>query len=69
MKRISVMTCLALLLTLSFSSAAFASSKKDIVDTAVAAGDFKTLGCSPAGCWLSGYAQGSWSVYRLRAYR
>lgn len=43
MKRISVMTCLALLLTLSFSSAAFASSKKDIVDTAVAAGDFKTL--------------------------
>jgi uncharacterized surface protein with fasciclin (FAS1) repeats len=37
------MTCLALLLTLSFSSAAFASSKKDIVDTAVGAGDFKTL--------------------------
>ena len=43
MKRISVMTCLALLLTFSFSSVAFASSKKDIVDTAVAAGDFKTL--------------------------
>ena len=43
MKRIYVMTCLALLLTLSFSSAALASSKKDIVDTAVAAGDFKTL--------------------------
>ena len=43
MKRISVMTCLALLLTLSLSSAAFAGSKKDIVDTAVAAGDFKTL--------------------------
>jgi len=43
MKRIYVMTCLALLLTLSFSSAAFAGSKKDIVDTAVAAGDFKTL--------------------------
>src|SRR5512142_629755 len=42
-KRISVMTCLALLLTLSFSSAAFASSKKDIVDTAVADGSFKTL--------------------------
>src|SRR5512142_3068730 len=42
-KRISVMTCLALLLTLSFSSAAFASSEKDIVDTAVAAGQFKTL--------------------------
>ena len=43
MKRIYIMTCLALLLTLSFSSSAFAGSKKDIVDTAVAAGDFKTL--------------------------
>ena len=43
MKRIYLMTCLALLLTLSFSSAAFAGAKKDIVDTAVAAGDFKTL--------------------------
>ncbi len=42
-KRIFVMTSLALLLTLSFSSAALAGSKKDIVDTAVAAGDFKTL--------------------------
>jgi uncharacterized surface protein with fasciclin (FAS1) repeats len=36
-------TCLALLLTLSFGANAFAGSKKDIVDTAVAAGDFKTL--------------------------
>ena len=43
MKRIYIMTCLALLLTLSFSSAAFAGSKKDIVDTAVGAGSFKTL--------------------------
>ena len=43
MKRIYIMTCLALLLTLSFSSSAFAGSKKDIVDTAVTAGDFKTL--------------------------
>jgi uncharacterized surface protein with fasciclin (FAS1) repeats len=43
MKRIYVMTCLALLLTLSFSTSAFAGPKKDIVDTAVAAGDFKTL--------------------------
>jgi uncharacterized surface protein with fasciclin (FAS1) repeats len=42
-KRIYVMICFALLLTLSFSSSAFAQSKKDIVDTAVAAGDFKTL--------------------------
>jgi len=42
-KRISVMTSVALLLTLSFGSAAFASSKKDIVETAVAAGNFKTL--------------------------
>src|SRR3954453_11694803 len=37
------MICFALLLTLSFSSSAFAQAKKDIVDTAVAAGDFKTL--------------------------
>ena len=43
MKRIYVMTCLALLLMLSLSSSAYAGSKKDIVDTAVAAGDFKTL--------------------------
>ena len=43
MKRIYVMICFALLLTVSFSSSAFAESKKDIVDTAVAAGDFKTL--------------------------
>jgi len=42
-KRIYVMICFALLLTLSFSSRAFADSKKDIVDTAVAAGNFKTL--------------------------
>src|SRR5271166_1703449 len=42
-KRIYVMICSALLLTLSFSNSAFAGSKKDIVDTAVAAGDFKTL--------------------------
>jgi transforming growth factor-beta-induced protein len=41
-KQIHVMICSALLLALSFSSA-FASSTKDIVDTAVAAGDFKTL--------------------------
>ena len=43
MKRIYVMICFALLLALSFSSSAFADSTKDIVDTAVAAGDFKTL--------------------------
>lgn len=43
MKRIYVMICSALLLTLSLSSSAFAATKKDIVDTAVAAGDFKTL--------------------------
>jgi len=42
-KRIYVMICSALLLVLSFNSSAFAGSKKDIVDTAVAAGDFKTL--------------------------
>ena len=43
MKRICVTTVLALMLALTFSSNAFAGSKKDIVDTAVAAGDFKTL--------------------------
>jgi uncharacterized surface protein with fasciclin (FAS1) repeats len=41
LKRICVMTFLAVLL--SFSSSAFAAQKKDIVDTAVAAGNFKTL--------------------------
>lgn len=43
MKRTFVMICSALLLTLSFSSNAFADSTKDIVDTAIAAGNFKTL--------------------------
>jgi len=42
-KRIYVMTCLAVLLTLSLSGSAFAGSRKDIVDTVVVAGDFKTL--------------------------
>ena len=40
-KRIYVMTCLAVLLT--FCSSAYAAPKKNIVETAVAAGDFKTL--------------------------
>jgi len=42
-KRFYVMICSALLLAVSFSSSAFAGSTKDIVDTAVAAGNFKTL--------------------------
>jgi uncharacterized surface protein with fasciclin (FAS1) repeats len=42
-KRIYAMICFALLLTFSFGNSAFAQSTKDIVDTAVAAGDFKTL--------------------------
>jgi uncharacterized surface protein with fasciclin (FAS1) repeats len=42
-KRIYVMICSALLLTLSFGASAFAASTNDIVDTAVAAGNFKTL--------------------------
>ena len=42
MKSIYVMICSALLFALSFSSSAYASNK-DIVDTAIAAGDFKTL--------------------------
>ena len=43
MKRIYSMVCFTLLVTLIFSGSAFANSKKDIVDTAVAAGNFKTL--------------------------
>lgn len=43
MKRIYGMICFALLLTLGMRSTAFAQAPKDIVDTAVAAGDFKTL--------------------------
>ncbi len=38
-----MMICTAVLLTLTFSSSAFAADAKDIVDTAVAAGNFKTL--------------------------
>lgn len=41
MKRVYVMTCLAVLLA--FSSIAFAAPKQNIVNTAVAAGNFKTL--------------------------
>lgn len=45
MKRTSFVACLALLLTLSLGGSAWAGSKKekDVVDTAVAAGSFKTL--------------------------
>ena len=41
MRRICVMTCLTLLVT--FCSSTYAAPKKNIVETAVAAGDFKTL--------------------------
>ncbi len=43
MKRIYKMICVTLLLSSGLLSSAFAQSNKDIVDTAVAAGDFKTL--------------------------
>ena len=43
MKRIHLTGLLALILAFTFSSSANAGSKKDIVDTAVAAGNFKTL--------------------------
>ncbi len=43
MKRIYSAGLLALMLALTLTSNAAAKSKKDIVDTAVAAGDFKTL--------------------------
>ena len=59
MKRIYVMICSALLLTLSFSSSAFAASKKDIVDTAVAAGDFKTLAAALQATGLVDTLKGS----------
>ncbi|MDR3742485.1 MAG: fasciclin domain-containing protein [Terracidiphilus sp.] len=43
MKRIYATICFAIAFALSTSSVAFAQSQKDIVDTAVAAGSFKTL--------------------------
>lgn len=43
MKRIYATIFFTLLFTLSLSSSAFAASTNDIVDTAVAAGNFKTL--------------------------
>lgn len=43
MKRIYMMICTAVLLTVSFTGSAFAANTSDIVDTAVAAGNFKTL--------------------------
>ena len=58
MKRIYVI-CFALLLTLSFNSNAFAESKKDIVDTAVAAGDFKTLAAALQAAGLVDTLKGS----------
>src|SRR6185437_14152098 len=42
-KRIYTTICIALAIVLSTGSSAFAQSQKDIVDTAVGAGDFKTL--------------------------
>ena len=70
MKRIYVMICFALLLALSFKSSAFAESKKDIVDTAVAAGDFKTLAAAlqAAGLvdTLKGPARSQFSRQQMR---
>ncbi|MDE3200024.1 MAG: fasciclin domain-containing protein [Acidobacteriota bacterium] len=43
MKQIHVMICSALLLALSLGSSSLSAQNKDIVDTAVAAGNFKTL--------------------------
>src|SRR5271166_1729601 len=42
-KRIYATICIAMAIALSAGSSAFAQPRKDIVDTAVAAGDFKTL--------------------------
>jgi len=58
-KRIYVVICFALLVTLSFSSSTFADSKKDIVDTAVAAGDFKTLAAALKAAGLVDTLKGS----------
>ncbi len=43
MTRTPVVSCLALLLALTLTSSAYAASKENIVETAVAADDFKTL--------------------------
>lgn len=59
MKRIYVMTCLSLLLMLSLNSSAYAGSQKDIVDTAVAAGDFKTLATALQAAGLVDTLKGS----------
>ena len=62
-KRIYVMTFLAVLLT--FCSSAYAAPKKNIVETAVAAGDFKTCGGSEGGA-AGGHPQWTGSLHRLR---
>ena len=63
MKRIYTKTCMTLLLTLSISGAAFGQSKKDIVDTAVAAGNFKTLAAALQAAGLVDTLKGPWSVH------
>ena len=42
---------------------------KDIVDTAVAAGQFKTLAAALTGSRTGGYPEGSRTVYRFRSDR
>ena len=59
MKRIYVMTCVALLLTVGLSGSALADSRKDIVDTAIAAGNFKTLTAALQAAGLVGTLKGS----------
>jgi uncharacterized surface protein with fasciclin (FAS1) repeats len=58
-KRIYVTICVTLLLTLSISGTAFGQSKKDIVDTAVAAGNFKTLAAALQAAGLVDTLKGS----------
>jgi uncharacterized surface protein with fasciclin (FAS1) repeats len=57
-KRIYTTICIALAIALSAGGSAFAQSQKDIVDTAVAAGDFKTLAAALQSAGLVGTLKG-----------
>ena len=59
---------MAFSILLSVTGNALAAEKKDIVDTAVAAGNFKTLAAALTGCRPGGHAQGTGPVHGLRAH-
>jgi len=68
MKRVVLALTLSML-TLSLAANAGSMGKKDIVDTAVAAGDFKTLAAALKAAGLVDNTQGGWSLHRVRAHR